>query len=287
MYVVVVFFAACSTTQEVTKNTVTGETYMTNGQYAEALSYFENIMQEADLKGKTVNGDVFRKAGESAFNLGDKSKAQTYFVKAAYLKSTSAEMYLMQAECYKEIDNLSNEITALENYVKQYPSGKDIKLVKLRLFETSLESENWEQAEKLWTSFGADAEKDSKLMDVYLKVNIALKNDAKVNKLAAKLLKLDPNNVTALEKVGEDYFWKAENRYQAETKAYEKKKTRSQYAKLIKALDVVTLDFKKSLGYFKTLYAINPDKKYARYLGNIYARLDDKENSTYYKNRAR
>lgn len=287
MYVVVVLLAACSTTQEVTKNTVTGENYMAQGQYAEALNYFENIIAEGDLKDKAVSGDVYRKAGESSFKLGDKNKAQNYFVRAEYLKSASAEMYLMQAECYKEVDNLSNEITALENYISKYPTAKNIKIAKLRLFETCLESENWEQAEELWTSFGTAAETDSKLMDVYLKVNIALKNNAKIDMLAAKLLKIDAGNVTALEKVGENYFWKAENRYQAETKAYDKKKTRSQYAKLLKALDVVTVDFKTSLGYFKKLYDIQPDKRYARFLGNIYARLDDKEKSTYYKNRAR
>ena len=120
-----------------------------------------------------------------------------------------------------------------------------------------------------------------------MKVNIALKNDQKADDLATKLLKLDANNIAALEKIGEKYFWKAENRYQIETKAYDKKKTRSQYAKLLKALDVVTADFKKSLKYYKKLYEIQPEKNHARFLGNIYARLDDREKSTYYKNRAR
>lgn len=287
MYVVVVLLAACSTPKELTKNTVTGENYLAMGQYAEALNFFENNMRDTDLKGKSVSGDIYRKAGEAAYKLDNKSKAQSYFEKAAYLKSISADMLLMQADCYNEIDNLSKEISTLESYISNYPDGSDVKIAKLRLFETSLESENWEQAEKLWTSFGDKAEKDNKLMDIYLKINIALKNESKVDALAAKLLKLDGNNVTALEVIGTKYFWKAENRYQAETEAYDKKKTRSQYAKLLKALDIVTVDFKKSLGYFKTLYAIQPDKKYALFLGNIYARLDDKKNSIYYKNRAR
>jgi len=287
MYAVVILLAACSTTKEVKKSTVTGENYMLSGQYTEALNYYENNMREAELKGKSVSGDIFRKAGEAAYKLNNKSKAQSYFEKAVDLNSLSAEMLLMQADCYKEIDNLSKEIITLESYITNYPNGKDIKIAKLRLFETCLESQNWEQTEKLWTSFGVEAEKDKNLMDIYLKANIAQKNDLKTAALAAKLLKLDEKNIAALEIIGENYFWKAENRYQAETDAYDKKKTRSQYAKLLKALDVVTSDFKKSLGYYKKLYTIQPDKKYALFLGNIYARLNDKEKSTYYKNRAR
>lgn len=287
MYVVIIFIAACSTTQEVSQSKPTAEKYLAMGQYAEALSIFENDMQALELKGKAVSGNLYRKSGEAAYKLGNKNKAQNYFEKAANLKSISAEMLLMQAGCYKEIDNLSKEIMALEALIEKYPTANDIKIAKQRLFETCLESTNWEQAEELWTSFGVEAENDIKLMDVYLKVNLALKNDAKSNELAAKLLKLDAENITALARIAENYFWKAENRYQLVTKAYNKKKTRSQYAKLIKALDVVTHDFKKSLGYYKKLYAIQPDKKYARFLGNIYARLDDKEKSIYYKNRAR
>ncbi len=287
MYLVVVLLAACSTTQQITEKTVTGENYLAMGQYEEALNYFENNIRETELKEKAVSGDIYRKAGIAAYKLDNKSKAQTYFERAANLNSTSGEMLLMQADCYRNIDNLSKEIITLERFLELYSSNKDVDKVKLRLFETCLESENWDQAEILWSSFGANAKTNKKLMDVYLKVNIALKNDEKANLLAAELLKLDANNVTALERIAENYFWKAENRYQVETKAYDKKKTRSQYAKLLKALDVVTLDFKKSLTYYKKLYTINADKKYARFLGNIYARLDDKEKSTYYKNRAR
>jgi tetratricopeptide (TPR) repeat protein len=85
---------------------------------------------------------------------------------------------------------------------------------------------------------------------------------------------------------GEKYFWLAENRYQAEMEAYEKKRTNSQYAKLLEAFKIVTRDFKTSLGYFTRLYKLYPKPEYARYLGNIYTRLDDKEKAKYYYNKA-
>ena len=287
MYVVVLFLAACSTTQNVTQQIVTGEDYLANGEYGKALYYFENKIQESESKDKNVSGDIYRKAGMATYKLENINKAISYFERAICLKSESEEMMIMMIGAFNSIDNLSKEITAIEKYLEKYPNGKNLSTVQTRLFETCLESENWKQAEELWNGFGAEAENDTKLMDIYLKVNIALKNESKSDELASKLLKLDANNVTAIERIAEKHFWKAENRYQKETKAYDKKKTRSQYAKLLKALDVITNDFNKSLGYYKKLYDIKPDKKYARFLGNIYARLDNKEKSTYYKNRAR
>ena len=96
-------------------------------------------------------------------------------------------------------------------------------------------------------------------------------------------LSLEDTNVLAMEWEAMRLYNKAENRYQSEMKAYENKKTTSQYNKLLKAFEGVTADFKSSLKYFKELYEINPSKKYASYLANIYARLDDKQKAEYYK----
>jgi len=66
-------------------------------------------------------------------------------------------------------------------------------------------------------------------------------------------------------------------------KAYDKKKTNKQYRKLLKALDVVTADFNKSLKYFKKLYGVDSVPEYANYLSHIYNRLSDKKKAEYYK----
>jgi hypothetical protein len=83
------------------------------------------------------------------------------------------------------------------------------------------------------------------------------------------------------------YYNIAENRYQAEMKAYENNKTRKQYALLLEALDEITEEFKISLGYFETLYRLNPRPVYANYMGNIYVRFNDQEKADYYLNLAK
>ena len=43
-------------------------------------------------------------------------------------------------------------------------------------------------------------------------------------------------------------------------------------------------NFKISLGYFETLYKLNPLPAYANYMGNIYVRFNDQEKADYYHN---
>ena len=100
--------------------------------------------------------------------------------------------------------------------------------------------------------------------------------------IATNLLGKDENNLIGLDWLGKKYFWQAEFRYQDELKAYEKNKTNKQYKQLLKALDIVSADFKTSLNYFKKLYAQNPKPATAKYIGNIYNRLDNKKKAGYY-----
>ena len=120
----------------------------------------------------------------------------------------------------------------------------------------------------------------------YLTVNKNLENEAIADQLANQILKMDKNNTIALEYYAEKYFWKAENLYTTEMNAYKKNRTTKQYNKLLKALDEVWPNFQKSRDYFLRLYKIDPKPEYAKYLGNIYTRYDDKEKAAYYYKRA-
>jgi len=54
----------------------------------------------------------------------------------------------------------------------------------------------------------------------------------------------------------------------------------------LKAFKIVTVDFKQSLDYYSRLYNLYPKPEYAKYLGNIYARLNDEKNAKYYHDKA-
>jgi hypothetical protein len=73
--------------------------------------------------------------------------------------------------------------------------------------------------------------------------------------------------------------------YVREMKAYKNNRTTSQYKKLLKAWDQVWPLFRKSRDYFKKLYYIKADTQYAKYLRNIYTRMDQKDKAAFWEKR--
>lgn len=277
----------CSTTGTVGDNKLTAQSAFEAGNYTQALQIWEKEIAGFENADKDVPKNLYASAGNAAFALGNLQKALTHYGLAQYHAYVDELMYDNMLTHYREIDNLSKEITALEAYVKNAPNGLKVGERNVRLFEKYVESKNWELGYKLWPVIQQNAENDNSLTEGYLIINKELKNNELSDQLAQKLLKSDAKNSTALEWLAFKFYWKAENKYQAEMDKYEKKKTRTQYSILIKELDKVTADFKKSLKYYQKLYKISPDKKYARLLGNIYARMNDKAKSQFWKNRAK
>ncbi len=282
---ILILLGGCTAGAYLSKTNQTAEAAYFAGDYNSALTAWEEIITAKTSKGKQAEGKIYCGAGKAALALGQDDKAIDYLNKARYAEYADAEMYAAMAKAYQNIDNLSKEIMALEDYVNKFPQGNEIKQIRKRLFETYVESENWDLALELWSNFNNETRSENKILEGYLIVNQGLENGDVCDDLANQLFKKNVNNIVALEWKAKKYFYKAENRYQKEISAYEKHKTRKQYAKLLKSLDVVNKNFKVSLKYYKKLYKLNPDSKYAKYLGNIYARFNDKEKAEYYRSK--
>lgn len=280
----ITLFFGCSLGKQLVQLQETAQSNFDSGNYTEALSQFENIITNYESQDKSMECPVYSQAGISALNLDQINKALDYLKKATYTPFADENTYAAMAGAYRNIDNLSLEIEALEDYVKKHPDGTDEMQMKIRLFETYVESENWDLAYGLWSEIEPQVKVEIKHVENYYKVNEALGNLDKVESLADQLFDMNDENVTGLEFMAKKYYNIAENRYKAEMEAYEKNKTRKQYAKLLTALDEITEDFKISLGYFETLYKLNPLPTYANYMGNIYIRFNDQEKADYYHN---
>ena len=263
-----------------------GNTAFKDGNYETALNNYDQIIEDKESTGKKAKAIVYMNAGKAALEIEQVEKAQKYLESAKGLGYSSADLYASLAKVYKIIDNLSKEITVLEIYRERFPQSELINSITIRLFETYVESENWDLANDLWPALKEQAQTNSKLLAGYLTVNKNLENEAIADQLANQILKMDKNNTIALEYYAEKYFWKAENLYTTEMNAYKKNRTTKQYNKLLKALDEVWPNFQKSRDYFLRLYKIDPKPEYAKYLGNIYTRYDDKEKAAYYYKRA-
>lgn len=278
----ILVFSSCATS----KLAEEGSAAYQSGDYVAALSAWEQVISDKESKGQTADTSIYFKAGMAAMELGNTAKARAYLEKAEDMQYESPAMYASLAHIYKGIDNLSLEIEALENYHEKFPNGEVADTINVRLFETYVESENWQKAVDLWPGIEDEAASDVGLLSRYLDVNEELENDAKCDQLAQQIIKLDSDNINALEWQASKYYWKAEKLYVSQMKAYQKNRTNRQYKKLLKAWDKIWPDFRKARSYFLKLYKLDPKPKYAKYLAGIYTRMDKKQKAAYWKRRA-
>ncbi|MFW5705778.1 MAG: tetratricopeptide repeat protein [Bacteroidota bacterium] len=280
------FLVSCGTGKSVKKVDASADNAFNEGNYSAALAAYDNVIADCRANNRQADCPAYTRAGISALKLEQTGKAIEYLENATYTPHANQDTYYYLAKAYRRIDNLSKELLTLEDYVEKFPEGTNIEEVQHRLFETYMESENWEKATALWPLLSQSTRNEAAMQKHWFKLSCEITASDNCDQLAKNLLKKDPEYVAALEFLGEKYFWNAENRYQAEMEAYEKNRTRKQYARLLKALDEVTADFKIALEYFQKLYEINPSPRNATFLSNIYLRFDDKEKSDYYRRKS-
>ncbi|MEW5845511.1 MAG: tetratricopeptide repeat protein [Bacteroidota bacterium] len=245
--------------------------------YQAALASYEQII----ASGKGITGDIWNKAGIAAWEVGQTEKAIDYLERAKKQNAADAKGFFTLAKAYRKIDNLSREIVNLK-FCVELNESELLPQARATLFDAYVRSENWNLADSLWNTLTPNYQGDINFKTGYLIVNRKLKNDSKAELLAKEILKVDRNNTEALEFLGEYYFNRADELYVSEMNAYEKNKTTKQYKQLTEALKRVNADYKASRDYFEALYKLKPEKKYARYLGNIYTRFENKQKADYW-----
>lgn len=274
--------ASCSVLKKATTKFEAAEAAEQAGDYTKALQIWEEMIANDEQNGTASSSPAYDRAGQAALKTADTLTAEKHFKMAVYHQTASAETWSFLSNYYHQQDNLSLEVMALEGLVKNFPDNpKTIEAVP-GLFSLYVETAQWEKASELWPKMKSVHE-DSVYLSQWLAVNKALDNDENANQTADLLLKKDPANLSALEWNAMRYYKKGEERYQREMQAYEKNKTRSQYAKLLKQLELSTADFKKSLKYFESLYSQQKEKRHALYMANIYARFGDEKNAAKYQ----
>ena len=284
--ILLIVFAACSTQQQFTGLHPDAPRAFHAGEYQVALEHYEDFINRHQHDVLSIPDSIYRGAGLSAFHLNMEEKALSYLNLIRHSETAGADVHYTLAMLNRRIDNLSREITALEMYLVSEPKGKKVQDMKERLFETYAESHNYKDAVELWNEIESDARRKEPLLNTYFQVQKALENNDLLDDIAEDLLLLNPENTDALYHMAQKYFWQAENRYQSEMEAYERNRTHRQYAQLLRAFEILNEDFHKSLNYFLRLYEIDPKPAYARFIGNIYLRFDDKSKARYYHGRA-
>lgn len=283
---IVLFFiiiSGCGVSRQTATLQTNAEEAYEAGNFKEALVYYDELIGLKRSRGKTVDEITFYNAGISAWETGQTSGAIQYLDRAHNQGFYTGKSYYILSVAYREIDNLSLEITILEAYSELFPAGEWIDEVQARLFEVYIESGNYESAMELWMVVGADAANDPELLEQYFILNQKLGFDEKLDDITESLLDLDGDNKFALKYLAEKIFWEAEDLYQKEMQAYENEQTRRQYRQLLNALENINEMFRTARDYFERLYGMEPAPEYAHYLMNIYLRFGNEERAQFYR----
>jgi len=257
------------------------------GDYQKALISYEEIIDLKRSQNKKVDSTIYQNAGLASYELKQTDKTIQYLELAKRYSVADEKTYSILAKVFLEKDNLSKEITNLDAYINKYPQGKDIQSIYKQLFNAYVKSENWDLAFTTWSSLDASAQGELQYLTSYYKVNKKLEKKNQLEKIAQQILRLDANNVEALELFAEKHYYLAENSYIKEMNAYQKNKTEKQYQQLLAAFKILNENYKIAQNYFLKLYKIEPKSRYATFLGNIYTRFENKEKADYYYNLAK
>jgi len=277
----VLFFAACAGPKNLTVYKENAKSEIAAGNYTAAVvSWKTYFNQQSEAEGE-ITGAEYAQAAKTAHKAGMDDQAVAWFDQARYKNYAGEEMYLALAEIFREKDNLSKELSALEFYQENFSQNNPE--VNSRLFTIYDEIDMTEKALNMWETLPESKKSTEENLEKYYKINKDLDNETVVDSVSLALLEINPNHTEALEWNAMKYYWKAENLYKREMQKYETNKTRSQYRKLLEQLDVVTATFKESLTYFEKLWEQNPGEKYAPYMANIYARFNDDQKANYYR----
>ncbi len=282
----VISLSACGVSHRVSEIESDAETAFYHENYEKALAHFEELIELKSGRDNEISGKTYYRAGISAWKIEQNNKVIEYLELAINKGFENEKSFFILARAYRYIDNLSLEMSSLRSYIKKYPDGEHIGVMRKRLFEAYFETENYEAAMELWPDIQKKYANNPDIIDMFFLINKRLGNDDILKETAYKLIDLDKNNVNALEYLGEYYFWKAENRYQEEMIEYEKTQTRRQYRQLLNALEEINEHFRVSREFFKRLYQKDQSPQYATYLRNIALRFGNEEKAEYYNRKS-
>ena len=280
--IILIILSGCAASNQNKQLSNDAKSAMATGDYQKALASYENIIALNKAANKETEGLVYNNAGIAAWGLQQTEKTIEYLETAKKLSASTSETFSTLANAYKKIDNLSKEISNLQEYVERYPQNKEINPIRVQLFDAYVRSENWEQGELLWPLLDSASHNNVQFLTGYLRIKRKLEKVDERDNLAKQLLKLDKNNIEALETLAEKHYYIADETYVREMKAYEKNKTMKQYNKVTEAIKRVNQDYKTARDYFERLYKLNPNPRYANFLGNIYTRFENKEKANHY-----
>lgn len=279
-----VFISACGTQKQLTDQTQAADKLFLEKNYTAAYQAYNDIISQSQAKGKTVPAQIFASAGKSLYLSNKKAEGIALLDQAEAGGFVDEQSLLLRIYYYKEIDNMSKELTRIEQYKTAYPNGSEMNFVNERLFLHNAEMKEYPKVKEVYALLDAQTADKIANLEIIYKASKKLNEDDNADKYAARIFEKDPENLTGLRYKAESVFYKVENEYVAAIKAYNKNQTTSTYNAMRKKIDPLAPRFKAAKNYYIKLYSLSKEPADAAVLSRICERLNDPKNAKYYKN---
>ena len=264
---------SCSPLKKTGSSETTALASYANQNYQQAYSQLLAVINNYKSANQQVPYEVYLKTAHSASQLGNASSAIQYYAEALKdsLTVDAVKDYLLNMNKLGNTTQINAAINKYSDFLSS--NGQGAYLVNQQFYQALL-ANNDSAIAVLYPQLNSTNEEQSL---AYLN---ALENTDKNKEallFANKLLSDNPSYLKAKEWKAVHYYNKAEDQYQSLMDAYNKDKNYTTYVYLKRDLKKVTEDFKQSRELFEDLRKVNStEKKYIKYLKNIYLRLEMK-----------
>ncbi len=279
---IVMLMSSCKQSQKLTQTSQKADLLYFQKDYQGAFDSYSSIIESYVAKKQQVPGDLYSSAGKCLYYMESRPQAMEYFNRAEQLGFQDEMMLSLRVKYYGDIDNLSKEVEALEQYSALYPDGSDIAYVNKRLYLRYVEMKEFRKAYLRYPKLQANSRDSLPVLESYHQVCKKLGKADEADKIAEKLYSIDNNNAIGLEHVAYQAYKTTEDEYQAAVKAYEAQKTNAAYTVMVKKTQPLAARYKTARDLYLKLYGITKKPADAAILARIYQRLKDKQKADYY-----
>jgi hypothetical protein len=270
---VITCILACNPIKKITIEKDIAEKSYNNQQYAQAYTQLSELIKKYKKNNLHVPYSIYIKAAESALQL-EKYSAASEFYEQALKDSVSVIALKGNINALRMAGDYSKAFTTLEDFSLYLKENKEESYLNEQRFLHAVDTNNKEKVVSTFTSLQSPTEKQALAYIISLE-ELDRKKEAVL--FSNDWIKNNLTHFSIKEWKAIHFYNSAENWYKSEMKKYNENKNYTAYVYLKRELKKISSQYRISKDLFEELHnADKNNKKYIRYLKNIYLRLEMK-----------
>ncbi|WP_066627297.1 outer membrane protein assembly factor BamD [Labilibacter marinus] len=268
---------ACSPLKKIEGSKTAALATYAGQDYDRAYIQLSEVINQYKAAKMAVPNDIYLKAADCALNIKNYVGASDYFMSALSDSVTldGVKGYINSVKAQGKQEKTS---VVIEKYADFLNNAGASNYVSTEQFDIALASKDDNKVIETYSALTSPNENQSM---AYVSSLDALGKKKEAIDYCNKLVKENTDYNLAKEWKAVYYYNKAEEVYKSKMANYNKNKTYTAYVYLKRDLKKVSSDYRVAKDLFEDLRKVSPEeKKYIRYLKNIYLRLEMKREAS-------